>query len=197
MEFQQKMITILNSSKKKPIKIEASIGVGTGLAYHHPVGKDGKQLNSRYCLTHVPTGYTLSRLTLPTELEVQIWLAEVARADPDQWNITKEQYMERYYYSGHVHTLIAKVELAHFNAEIPHDEYCLFPMDDDDEPNDDIVEARSADPEDETTKESVARLFSYSQLTVRVILASFNQATGKHTDLHTYDRPAAVEAQNE
>jgi hypothetical protein len=118
MEFQNMHITVLNH-KRKPVEIEAMQGVGTGLAYHHPIGRDGKQLNSEYSLTHVPTGYTISRLTLPTEPEVQNWLAEVALADPDQWNITKEQYMERYYLSGQVHTLIAKVELAHYNAELP------------------------------------------------------------------------------
>lgn len=194
MQFRLVLITILDGNKQPTIEVEAWQGVGTGLAYHHPVDEDGKQLNNEFSLTHIPTGMALSRLTLPTEGEAMVWLAAVAALDEDQWNISEEQYMQRYYYSGRVREMCAQVELAHRNALIPRDEYMLFPEDADGEPNDDIVEAQSGDPEDSSTRETVARLFSYSQSTVRVILASFNQTTGKHTDLHTYERSTAVEA---
>jgi hypothetical protein len=39
--------------------------------------------------------------------------------DPDRWNISLDEYWQRYYYTGRVLEMRSKVEVAYFNALQP------------------------------------------------------------------------------
>jgi hypothetical protein len=159
MQFEQKTITILDLDRQ-PVEVTAWQGVGTGLAYHHPIYKDEPQ-GEDFILVHANTGMCITKLTLPTEPKVQAFLEAVAALDPDQWNISLEEYWQRYYSSRRVLEMRSKVEAAHFNALLPRDEIYLFAEDEDDDP--------------------IANLEVKSE----------NPATGEYTDLHTYESSLA------
>jgi hypothetical protein len=192
MQFEQKTITILDEERHS-IQVTAWQAVGTGLAYHHPIYKDLPS-GAEYILVHAHTGMGITRLTLPTEPEAQAFLEAVAQLDPDRWNFGKEEYMRRYYKTGRVHELRAGVEMAHYNALIPRDEIFLYAEDADGDPvSPEVYDTESEDPEDVHNKECVAQFFDHYNSAVRVVLTRMDAKTGKHTDLHTYERSTAVE----
>lgn len=113
MQFEQKNIIILDNDRRAH-SVLATLGVGTGLAYHHPLTSDGMDL-SVYILVHINTGACFPyEFTLPTEPEAQAFLEAVAKLDPDQWNIDLAEYRKRY--TGRFQELHRQVEEAYEQA---------------------------------------------------------------------------------
>jgi hypothetical protein len=193
MQYEKKIITILDADRK-PHQVFAWQGVGTGLAYHHPIYQDGMH-EDEYILVHVRTGACFGNLTLPTEPEAQAFLEAVAALDPDRWNISLDEYWQRYYYTGRVLEMRSKVGAAYFNALLPRDGIYLFAEDEDYDPIANL-EVKSDDPEDARNKDSVAQIFSRHSAAVRVVLTRMDAKTCAYTDLHMYERSAASEAQS-
>src|SRR5690242_7212375 len=193
MQFEQKTIAILDEDRKT-VKVTAWQGIGTGLAYHHPIYKDHPS-GTEYILVHVSTGMAMTRLTLPTEPEAQAFLVAVAALDPDQWNISEAEYMDRYYYSARVLEMRRNIEWAYNSSLIPRDTIFLYAVDANGDAIDgETMEVESEDPENVHSKECVAQFFGYYSGSVRVILTRMDYKTGKHTNLHTYKRSTAIEA---
>lgn len=95
MQFEQKTITILDKNHKAH-QVTAWLGVGTGLAYHHPLYQDGTH-EDKYILVHLNTGACFPYgLTLPTEPEMQAFLEAVAALDPNRWDIDLCEFKKRY-----------------------------------------------------------------------------------------------------
>lgn len=195
MQFEQKTITILDEERKL-VKVTAWQGVGTGLAYHHPIYKDHPS-GAEYILVHVPTGRALSKLTLPTVPEAQAFLEAVAALDEDKWNISEKEYMNRYYYAGRVMELQHNISAAYDSALIPRDQIFLYAVDKDGDPIDaETTDVESEDPEDAHTKECVSQFFGYYSGDVRVMLVRMDAKTYQHTALHTYERSTSIVAQS-
>jgi hypothetical protein len=199
MQFEQKTITILDEDRK-PVEVTRWQGVGTGLAYQHPIYQDPTQGNSvlqgeGFILVHVPSGMCITKLTLPTEPEAQTFLEAVAALDPDQWNIDLEEYKKRYFYKGRVSEMRSKIEAAHEASLIPHDHIFIYALDAD---NDIIYGAdqdvESDNPEDERTKQMVADCFKTHPAACEIVLTCQDGKTGNHKLLHTYKRPAETNA---
>lgn len=117
MQFEKISIIVsamamANERDIKQFELEAWQGVGTGLAYHHPVCCD-----EEYSLTHIPTGRAITTLTVPTESEAQAWLQAVAAIDSDRWNISMDEYIHRY--RGRGSELRARIESAYDDALTP------------------------------------------------------------------------------
>jgi hypothetical protein len=199
MQFEQKTITILNDDRK-PVDVQGWQGIGTGLAYHHslykdPTQDDGLLQDERFSLTHVPTGMAITKLTLPTEPEAQAFLEAVAALDPDQWNISKEEYIQRYYESGHVLELRGNVEAAHYDVLIPRDVLFIYALDADGDIIDEAhYDVESDNPEDKQTKKFVAEIFNAYPAADEIVLTCMDIKTGEHKLLHTYERPAETNA---
>lgn len=104
LTYTQQIITLL-SSEDRPVTVEATVAVGTGLAYHGDIS--GEPV---YVLTHVNSGYRVSDLSMQTEAEIQAWLSRVADLDPDRWNSDLSTLRKRYQGDQQIH---AKLALAH------------------------------------------------------------------------------------
>lgn len=187
MQFEQKTITILDNDRQ-PVEVQAWQGIGTGLAYHHPIYKD-EPSGAEYILVHVSTGMCFTRCTLPTEPEAQAFLVAVAALDPDQWNIDLDGYRQRYYYTSRVMELQHNIEAAYNASLLPRDTLFLYAVGANGDPIvGDTYDTESENPDDAHNKKCAAEFFSYYRNAVRVVLTRMDYKTGKHTDLHTYER---------
>lgn len=85
MQFEPQSI-IIQQSNGLLLNIDATVGVGTGLAYHHV---DGAQFG--YSLTHIASGYRLPG-SVPTKAQAERWLELVAPlAD---WTLDEEELQQ-------------------------------------------------------------------------------------------------------
>lgn len=195
MQFERKTITILDEDRK-PVEVTAWQGVGTGLAYHHPIYKDHPS-GEEFILVHVPTGMCMTKLTLPTEPEARAFLVAVAALDPDQWGFDLDEYIRRYNETGRVLEMCNQIEAMYHSALIPRDSIYLYAEDADGDPvNGETYDVASEDPEDTHNKEYEAQIFNEYRSAVRVMLTRIEVKTGKHTDLHTYERSTTVVVQS-
>lgn len=174
LEYQKQTIE-LACADDRVVTIEAMVGVGTGLAYHPVVSKP-----ELYTLTHVPTGYAITELTMPTELEIQAFLEKVADLDPNRWQIGLVALKHRYNTNMRM-----QIELAHYDACSP---YTVFMYPDGDEPESfDAVE----DPRASSNLALAVEIFFYRQYTKPVEcvkLVRMHRGTGQHETLHVYAR---------
>jgi hypothetical protein len=114
MEFQETTIIIKNRDLEQK-EIPATIGVGTGLAFHLlPVATDA--YGDVYTLTHVPSGFGLTEHSVPSIEEARAWLERVAALDKDQWNIDLVTFKHRYLAPSKLHRIRAEIEMAHYDS---------------------------------------------------------------------------------
>ena len=173
MEYQKQTIP-LACADDRVVTIDALVGRGTGLAYHSALSQPG-----HYTLTHVPTGYAITELTMPTETEIQAFLEKVAELDTDRWQIDLPTLKRRY--NTDMHT---QIELAHYDALSP---YTIFMYPEGEDPESfDAVE----DPHAPSNLALATEIFSRKccRKVERVRLVRMHRGTGEHEVLHVYTR---------
>lgn len=174
MEYQKRTIS-LACADDRVVTVGAMAGVGTGLAYHLVPSQP-----DLYTLTHIPTGYGVTELTMPTEVEIRTFLEKVAELDPDRWQIDLVTLKRRYNTNMRVH-----IELAHYDSLSP---YTIFMYPENDEPESfDAVE----DPQASSNIALAVEIFFYHQRSQKVEcvrLVRMHRETGEHETLHTYTR---------
>jgi hypothetical protein len=199
MEFQEKTITIKNNNND-PVEIPAWQGVGTGLAYHHPIDEHNQATRKGYAITVISLQSALTKHVMPTEPEVQTWLEKCADLDKDRWiDIDWPTFKKRYCLTERKRSkILAQVEYAHEFSLIPRDEIFIYALDADG----DLIEGADHDvetdnPEDEQTKKLVEGCFKAYSQAAEIVLTHMDAKTGNHKLIHTYERPAPTEAQKE
>lgn len=174
MEYQEQTIS-LACADDRVVTVRAMQGVGTGLAYH-PVPSQP----DLFGLTHVPTGYAISYLTVPTEPEIRAFLERVAILDCDAWQIGLATLKRRYNSD-----MRFRIELAHYDSL---SQYETFMYPESNEPESfDAVE----DPQAASNIALAVEIFfyrEYAKPVQQVKLVRMNRETGEHETLHTYVR---------
>ena len=191
MDFEHKQIVIKNK-EDQAVEVEVWQGVGTGLAYHHPIDEHNQATGKGYAITIISLQGALTGLMMPTEPEVQAWLERVAQLDPDQWNIDMRTFKRRYLIPERKrHAILAKIELAHEAVLLPRDQLFLYAVDREDVPLLPSIDTDSEDPADASNQRWAEKLFDFFSEAVAVRLVRMDHKTGEHTRLHTYEHQAS------
>jgi hypothetical protein len=179
MEYQKQTIQ-LACAGDRVVEVQAVQGVGTGLAYH-PVPSQP----NLYALTHVPSGFALTELTMPTEGGARMFLEKVAEFDPNRWQIGLPALKQRYNTR-----MRARLELAHEESLSPYEVF-MYPKYADGEADPNFNMDAVEDPYNPSNLVTAIDILFYRRLrdmAERVLLVRMHKGTGKHEVLHTYTR---------
>jgi hypothetical protein len=170
------------------IQVEATRGIGTGLAFTQAYGIE----EPRLILVHVASGYMLGKQWITTEEEARLFLENVSKLDRDRWNIDlatlKKRHMKN---NAQISKTQAKFDNALENSLI---DIFMYADDKNGELVSPSVDVESVDPESEANKNLVAEIFASYPEAVKVTLVKMPAATGIHELQHVYERAAVTTA---
>lgn len=186
MDFNKQTITI--QCENDTMTIDAMVGEGTGLAYHHLVLADGRIDPTTWILSHVPSGVGIAHYGVGQEEEAQEWLEKVSTIFYDRWQCDLMHLKQRFYSHRDVR---AKIETAHYDATI--DDYFLYAAEHD--PDDDCdyplteshTDAPTRDPESPLIQTIVAGLLKSYRSATKVVFVKMTP-DGQHHNIRVYER---------